>query len=262
MSANAWYMISLAGYFAALIGLIVTVVLYFKLDILDVIGDLSGRTVARELKTMRENRGTKGIRYSPGMKKIGKSSAAGIKTGRSGKLPKKTGGLRKTGGLKKTGGLTVGTTAQTPVSRKAKHGTAQMGVQVAVQPDKRVLHSKTDKLNRETEELYEDFDPRVEYSKTDRLENAAEPVKTKGTAILSPGTEVLPAAARAGTEVLTERRGTEVLESRGTEVLREGTALLDESGTCLLTEDTVESVKFSITRSYLVVHSEESIIER
>ena len=56
MSADTWYMISLAGYFAALIGLVVTVVLYFRLDILDVIGDLTGRTVAKEIKSMRENR--------------------------------------------------------------------------------------------------------------------------------------------------------------------------------------------------------------
>lgn len=262
MSANTWYIISLVGYFAAVIGLIVTVVLYFRLNILDVIGDLSGRTVARELKSMRENRNTKGVRYSPAMKKAARSSPGASKTAKSGRMSKRPGGMKTTGGLKKTGGLKTANVYQSPVSRKPKNGTAQMGVQSDVQPDKMVLHTKTDKLNRETERLYEDFDPRVEYSYTERLEEKqSEKPVNKGTAVLHPGTEVLPAETRKGTEVLVHK-GTDILEARGTEVLREGTVLLRENGTCLLTEETVEPVKFSITRSYLVVHSEESIIEK
>ena len=157
--------------------------------------------------------------------------------------------MASTGGLK----------SQTPMKKKAKNGTAEIGIPVGTDDsDKRVLHSKTDRLSAETEELYEDFDPRVEYSRTDKPDDAAEPAK-KGTEVLvERGTAVL---MERGTAVL-EERGTAVLVERGTAVLHEGTALLEDTaarGTCLLEEE-VEPVKFTVTRNYIVVHSEEGIL--
>lgn len=267
MSANTWFIISMIGYFAALVGLIITVVLYFRLDILDVIGDLSGRTVARELKSMRENRATKGSSNASKARRVNKTSG----TSRSGKTGK-TGGKqndRKTTG--KTGRTSSPANAHSGgfSAKRPKNGTAEMGGQIqSAQPDKRVLHSKTDRLSNDTEKLYEDFDPRVEYSRTDIPEEAPEAARSGGTAVLRSGTEVLTeheetTAKRRGTEVL-PTGGTEVLPAGGTSVLKPGTSILDASsggGTTLLTEEAqIEPVRFSITRSYLIVHTEETIL--
>lgn len=267
MSANTWYVISLVGYFAALIGLIVTVILYFRLDILDVIGDLSGRTVARELKSMRENRSTKTVKTGSRARKISKTSG----TSKSGKVSQ-TGSSH---GSKQSSGKTAGAAKPAAFSgKRAKNGTAEMGSGfqtgrktgsgTGTQTDKLVLHSKTDKLSRDTEELYEDFDPRVEYSRTDILEETAEQKKSGGTAVLKPGTEVLQENDQQNGSV-EKRKGTDILPERGTAVLRSGTELLAEAssggGTTLLVEDEqIEPVKFSITRSCLVVHTEEKIL--
>lgn len=269
MSANTWYAISLTGFFAALVLLIVTLVLFFKLDILDVIGDLTGRTVAREIKSMRENRNSKGQKAATRTKYASKSSASG-KSSKTSKRSSLGGSAAKTDAGSGKGLDFSG--------KRAKNGTVEMSGRAYqdTAADKRVLHSKTDKLSRDTEELYEDFDPRVEYSRTDILEETetqtvsakkhgtsvlgpetGAPESKPGTAVLHSGTEVL----KSGTEVL--KPGTEVLPHRATAILRNGTVLLEDmvsGGTTLLTEDMqMEPVKFSITRSYLVVHSEESI---
>ncbi len=260
MSAETWYAISLVGYFVALVGLIVTVVLYIKLDILDVLGDLTGRTVARELKSMRENRNNKGSSRAPGMRRYNKKPSTS-KTAKSSRLGKKTAGSENASRTAGTGKY------QTPPRKKPKNGTAEMGSgfragDASLQADKMVLHSRTDKLNRETEKLYEDFDPRVEYSRTEKLEELEQPPASGGTAVLKPGTEVL---VEPDQEIRStgKSKGTEVLVERGTAVLRQGTELLEQTdsgrGTCLLEEE-VQPVKFSMTRSYIVVHSEESIL--
>lgn len=270
MSANAWYTISLVGYFVALVGIIITIVLYFRLDILDVIGDLSGRTVAKEIKSMRENRNAKGDRSSSRARYSGKA-ASGSKSSKSsaaGKKRRETKGSAKTDDMKKPLDAT---------RKRAKNGTAEMGRgtpaggSANAQSDKRVLHSKTDRLSKDTERLYEDFDPRVEYAGADAREET-EGRKAGGTATLKSGTAALPengqeseaVVRKKGTDILPER-GTAVLPERGTAVLRNGTAVLDESSPCggtslLVEEEQVEPVKFSITRSYLVVHCEEKIL--
>ena len=251
MSADTWYAISLAGYFAALIGLIITVILYFRLDILDVIGDLTGRTVAKEIKSMRENRSSGTARRSV--------------------RPKPP----RTGKTARTSRKTLGNSRATSGPGRSRRGTAGLTATGGSQPDKRVLHSRTDRLPQELEEQYGSFDPRVEYSRTDILpqtpekpEAPAAEQRKRGTAILEEsggGTE----QRQRGTAVLEESRGTAVLEESGggTALLQEpskGTALLQEpgGGTTLLTgEEPTLPVKFSVTRSWLVVHTEERIEE-
>lgn len=257
MSADTWYMISLAGYFAALIGLVVTVVLYFRLDILDVIGDLTGRTVAKEIKSMRENRnagtGRRSVRAKP------------PRTGKTDKTARKTQGPRQ-------GASTAGPGRQTGRGRRGTAGLAATG---GTQPDKRVLHSRTDRLPQEVEEQYGSFDPRVEYSRTDILPQTPEKPEAPAAEQRKRGTAILEESAggteqrQRGTAILEESRGTAVLEESGggTALLQEpskGTALLQEpgGGTTLLTgEEPTLPVKFSVTRSWLVVHTEERIEE-
>ena len=242
MSADTWYAISLAGYFAALIGLIITVILYFRLDILDVIGDLTGRTVAKEIKSMRENR----------------SSGAARRSVR----PKPP----RTGKTAKTSRKTLGNSRATSGPGRSRRGTAGLTATGGSQPDKRVLHSRTDRLPQELEEQYGSFDPRVEYSRTDILPQTPEKPEAPAAEQRKRGTAILEESA-GGTEQ--RQRGTAVLEESGggTALLQEpskGTALLQEpgGGTTLLTgEEPTLPVKFSVTRSWLVVHTEERIEE-
>ena len=242
MSADTWYAISLAGYFAALIGLIITVILYFRLDILDVIGDLTGRTVAKEIKSMRENRSSGTARRSV--------------------RPKPP----RTGKTAKTSRKTLGNSRATSGPGRSRRGTAGLTATGGSQPDKRVLHSRTDRLPQELEEQYGSFDPRVEYSRTDILPQTPEKPEAPAAEQRKRGTAILEESA-GGTEQ--RQRGTAVLEESGggTALLQEpskGTALLQEpgGGTTLLTgEEPTLPVKFSVTRSWLVVHTEERIEE-
>lgn len=251
MSADTWYAISLAGYFAALIGLIITVILYFRLDILDVIGDLTGRTVAKEIKSMRENRSSGTARRSV--------------------RPKPP----RTGKTAKTSRKTLGNSRATSGPGRSRRGTAGLTATGGSQPDKRVLHSRTDRLPQELEEQYGSFDPRVEYSRTDILPQTPEKPEAPAAEQRKRGTAILEESAggteqrQRGTAVLEESGGTAILEESGggTALLQEpskGTALLQEpgGGTTLLTgEEPTLPVKFSVTRSWLVVHTEERIEE-
>lgn len=251
MSADTWYAISLAGYFAALIGLIITVILYFRLDILDVIGDLTGRTVAKEIKSMRENRSSGTARRSV--------------------RPKPP----RTGKTARTSRKTLGNSRATSGPGRSRRGTAGLTATGGSQPDKRVLHSRTDRLPQELEEQYGSFDPRVEYSRTDILPQTPEKPEAPAAEQRKRGTAILEESAggteqrQRGTAILEESGGTAILEESGggTALLQEpskGTALLQEpgGGTTLLTgEEPTLPVKFSVTRSWLVVHTEERIEE-
>lgn len=68
MSANTWMIIGIVGFVLSAIFLIVSILLFIKLNILSVIGDLSGRTIAKELQNIRENNmasGNKRFKPSP-----------------------------------------------------------------------------------------------------------------------------------------------------------------------------------------------------
>ena len=62
MSAPAWLIIAIVGFSLAGIALIVAVFMFIKMNIPSVIGDLTGKTVAREIKAMREFNNSKGDR--------------------------------------------------------------------------------------------------------------------------------------------------------------------------------------------------------
>ena len=53
MSAQMWYIIAIVGFSLAGVALVTAVIMFFKMNIPAVIGDLSGKTVAREIKAMR-----------------------------------------------------------------------------------------------------------------------------------------------------------------------------------------------------------------
>ena len=52
MSANTWLIIAIIGFSLSGIALIAAVIMFIRLNIPAIIGDLSGRTVAREIKAL------------------------------------------------------------------------------------------------------------------------------------------------------------------------------------------------------------------
>jgi len=117
MSATTWLIIAIVGFSLSVIALVVTVFMFIKMNILSVIGDLSGRTVAKEIKEMRN------INASSGDKRF-RSSQTNINRGmltekvhdtseqvqaaahKSKRLDKTTGEIARKTGNKKSG--TVG----------------------------------------------------------------------------------------------------------------------------------------------------------
>ena len=54
MTAEHWFLIAVIGFALSGVALIVAVFMFIKLNIPSVIGDLNGKTVAREIRAMRE----------------------------------------------------------------------------------------------------------------------------------------------------------------------------------------------------------------
>ncbi|MDO4524982.1 MAG: hypothetical protein Q4B61_06585 [Bacteroidales bacterium] len=189
-----------------------------------IIGDLTGKTVAREIKAMRESNASSGDkRFRPSAVNLERGtltekvsntpmSTADLKKAHASKRLDKTGGLGKSGkiGGKKGGttGLNDGVSPVTPVVT----GTATKG---------------TEKLSDNATEV---------------LSNATEVLDSGATDVLAPATEVLA----SGTEVL----------SNGTTVLG-GTTVL--SGTEELSAEDRKPVAFKVIRSEIIVHSDEVI---
>lgn len=60
MNAQFWLIIEIVGFSLAAILLVASVFVFLKLNVLGVIGDLTGRTVAREIQAMREENAQSG----------------------------------------------------------------------------------------------------------------------------------------------------------------------------------------------------------
>lgn len=54
MTADIWFLIAIIGFALSGITLIVAILMFIKMNIPSVIGDLNGKTVAREIRAMRE----------------------------------------------------------------------------------------------------------------------------------------------------------------------------------------------------------------
>ena len=74
MGATTWLIIAIVGFSLSGIALIATVILFIKMNIPAVIGDLSGKTVAREIKAMRDANASSG-------NKLHKSSHVNVERG-------------------------------------------------------------------------------------------------------------------------------------------------------------------------------------
>lgn len=206
------------------IALIAAVIMFIRLNIPAIIGDLTGRTVAREIKAMRDTNASSGDkRFRPSAvnlergtlteKVAGKTANNMALAHASKRLDKTSGNLSEKGSKRKSGTVGLSDAVQ------GKSG--------------RVGSEPTDMLNSDS--------------------NATEVLSTESTEVLSDN----------ATEVLSDN-ATEVLDTNATEVLSDGTEVLSNETTVLspteqLKTDASKPVSFKIKHDEVVTHSDEVI---
>lgn len=268
MSANAWFIIAIVGFSLSGIALAAAVILFFKLDIPSVIGDLTGRTVAREIKAMRETNASSGDkRFRPSAvnlergtltEKVADSTTNGMAIAHASKRLDKASGE-------------IGSRA----FRRKKTGTIELSDAVQGKPDS----GPTDVL---------ESDAATEVLRTDGQkgpgENRAEVLRENTTEVLSdsvaeaqPGGPTEPLDTATGeslgqpTEMLEETDAqtpcsgpTEILSASRTAVLSQETEVLSPETTVLHPTEKLENaapqpVSFKIKQKEVVTHSDEVI---
>lgn len=230
MSANAWLITAIVGFSLSGAALVAAVIMFIKMNIPSVIGNLTGRTVAREIKTMRE------INTASGDKRF-RPSAVNLERG------KLTDTIRETSAkdialahvskrLDKTD-----ETADTG-TRKTKTGTNKL----TEAANKQKIQTKTAKLS------IPDTDATEVLS-----DNATEELDNNATEVLdNNATEVLDGYA-------------EKVPSKNTSEATAGGAIPRHDGTTVLSDtDRTETKKpvavpFRITHDEVVFHSDEVI---
>lgn len=112
MTADTWLLIAIIGFSLSGVALIVAVFMFIKMNIPSVIGDLNGKTVAREIQAMREanaaNPQKGGLLPMYSRTRTGRTSRL-----QTGSLRGATGSLRKSAARGATGSLR-GTTGSLP----------------------------------------------------------------------------------------------------------------------------------------------------
>ncbi|MDE6020258.1 MAG: hypothetical protein K2H01_04560 [Ruminococcus sp.] len=198
MSATAWLIIAIVGFSLAGIAFVATIILFIKMNIPAIIGDLTGKTVAREIKAMRESNASSGDkRFRPSAVNLERGtltekvmSTDDLKKAHASKRLDKTDGLGKSGKFGQRKGGTTGLSGQNSV----------------VNP---VIDEKaapaTEKLSDNVTEVLSDGVTDVPALATEVLSDATE-VLTNGTTVLSGGTTVLN-----GTDELVEEDSTPVV---------------------------------------------------
>ena len=75
MDATTWYLISIVGYSLAGVLLIVVIFMFFKMNIPAIIGDLNGKTAARQIQEIREqNQRTGNKQHRPSTFNVGRGT--------------------------------------------------------------------------------------------------------------------------------------------------------------------------------------------
>ena len=237
MSAETWGVISLCGFVLAGLLFITAVILFIVLRIPSVIGDLSGRTVAREMARMRED-----------------NAARGERRYRTGRLNRERGPLTEkapTGSTGKTGGKKGrGESAEfTP-----RRGTDTIGTTL-LPPEETTAYLGTERLTEETPAA------RDEWTVVDAVlpEDATEWLRSEDrTDVLRDvnATEVLRDAD--ATELLRDADATEVLRDTDEAQRNEGTTVLSQSGVTDELAKKKTALTFRKTRDVVVTHDKET----
>nr|WP_263324556.1 hypothetical protein [Neobacillus sp. Marseille-Q6967] len=246
MDAAAWLTISIVGFSLAGVLLITATFMFFKMNIPAIIGDLTGKTAARQIQEIREqNKLTGNKRHLPDALNV----VRGPLTDSVDSIPVKPGIMSKSARL-----------MAHPSKRldlKGETESTSRGIEVESLPTE-VLPSQDPQSDETTVLFFEKEKP----ASLEMQPNETE-VLDSGTEVLNQGTEVLD----SGTEVLYQ--GTEVLEA-GTEVLDQGTEVLwQENGTTVLDdsvgeaqhedESEIPKIEFKIVKDIKITHTSEKI---
>lgn len=251
MSATTWFILAVVGFSLAGVALIAAVLIFIKLNIPAVIGDLSGRTIAREIKAIRDANVTSGDkRHRPGRVNLDR----GELTEKAEEPLLDSSGI-KAAHVSKRLDITDSTPPLTPSNSTATEET-----------DKRVRC--TESLSANVEEI--DVSAK---SGTDILPDAAVAEtysSTTQTEVLAEGRQTELLSGTKATEVLSDTQKTEILpENRQTEIQWEGEenvtsgAQANDSTTVLsevdVSEEPIHPISFKVIRSEVVIHSDEVI---
>lgn len=249
MSATTWLIIAIVGFSLSGVALAATVFMFIKMNIPAVIGDLTGKTVAREIKAMRDANASSG-------NKIHKSSSVNVNRG---KLTEKVNdeeidssvraAVHASKRLDKTGSgystrLKKGGTGQTSGDLSKGRTTESLSTNVGEVDIEERRSTAVLSQNRVTDVLGEE-------RKTDVLS------EEHGTAVLSETPETAVLSETCQTEVLSQNRQTEVLSDNVSTEGRAGTTVLSETDE--LTQEGGTPVAFKVTKSVIKIHTDEVI---
>ena len=286
MSANTWLIIATVGFSLAGVALIVAIFIFIKLNIPSVIGDLTGKTVAREIKAMKEFNNSSSYR---------KTDANSLLQGNG------NGKIIAEAHLSKR--LDIDNNAvnvQNNNYQQVDNYNEQLTYNSEIKTE--VINNETEVMDAERTELLRDNSTEVLNDESTEMlrENPTELLKSNATEVLNDEsteilrenpTELLKSNATevlndGSTEVLRENptellksNATEVLNDGSTEVLRENpTELLKNNATQVLSCNNIQEnyttvlknekgkganapqlVNFRVTRSKILIHTDEVI---
>lgn len=244
MSATTWFIIAIVGFSLSGIALVAAVFMLIKMNIPAVIGDLTGKTVAREIQAMRDTNASSG-------NKLHRSSSVNANRG---KLTEKAPNPDVDGSVK----------AVAHASKrldKTNHSAHLKKEESAVGAPARVRTTESLSMNVGEVNIEERRATAIlpQNRVTDMLE------ERRKTDLLVPETAVLPETHQ--TEVLLEIHQTEVLSQlQPTETMQSSAPRHEErAGTTVLSEvaelpaEEVRPVAFKVTKSVVMIHTDEVI---
>lgn len=227
MDALAWLIISIVGYSLFGILFIVAIFMFFKMNIPAIIGDLNGRTAAKQIKAIREQNTNTGRKtYQPDAFPLKHGKGTDTTSSRSKKLGQK--GNTEQALILSASHLNLSEkTAETSTPKALEAITANQG-------DSIILSDATELLTQGTELLVEE-----------RQSNDNEVLAVEEVA----ATEVLLANEELSDSTSLLAPDTEVLQEDGTTVLNATAELVD----------THQPIPFNIVKDIKIVHTNEVI---
>lgn len=232
MDATTWLIISIAGYSLAGVLLIVVIFMFFKMNIPAIIGDLNGKTAARQIQEIREkNKLTGNKQHRPSTFNVERgtlTAPVSSRFGRTGKAGSTQSAITEESKYLESKGITAQSSRPNVVDSLPTEV-------INEQENLSIMDEATSVLTEETQVL-----TGIYSDSTEVLMNETE-VLEKGTEVLMNETEVLD----NGTVVLAEDIGTTLLN---------GTTELDsEKATEPL------AIEFKIVKDIKITHTNEVI---
>jgi hypothetical protein len=243
MDASTWILISIVGYSLSGVLLIVVVFMFFKMNIPAIIGDLNGKTAARQIQEIREkNKLTGNKQHRPSTFNVERGTLTAPVSTRFGRTGRTQSAFSE--GLENKG-----ITAQTSRPTLAESLPTEV---ISEQENLAMMNKATTVLIQNSqmspvEEIYSDGTEVLLMDETEVLEQDTE-ILMNETEVLDYGTEILMNETQVldvGTVVLAEDSGTTVLNATGEVDYENVTVPL--------------SVEFKIVKDIKITHSNEVI---